>query len=175
MDKNKLSDEEYFKLMMSSVKPLKQKVEKYVPTPEEVKLNVLNTPIHHKDEKLKNNVRTKSVIIYKHALKPAQLKQNYEVYSNQHSHIISSEETMSYFQQPLSKNHLKKLQQGELLIQAKLDLHGLQIENARIILCDFITKHARLGYKCVLIIHGKGGIYNEIPILKNHVHDWLQQ
>ena len=153
---NELTDEEYFKEMMKSVKPLRQKVlkEQYDYRPPAPKANLIPKP---KPQTFEN-------------------KTNFEVYTyNHHTHAVKSEEVMIYYKNTLSNSHRKKLQQGQLVIQAKLDLHGLNIDLARETLCNFIQKQYEYGYRCLLIVHGKGGLHGETPILKNHVNDWLQQ
>jgi len=49
------------------------------------------------------------------------------------------------------------------------------VSAAREALIHFISQSYMAGFRCVLIIHGKGGVQNEISILKSHVNHWLKQ
>lgn len=42
-------------------------------------------------------------------------------------------------------------------------------------LCQFIQTQAELGKRCLLIIHGKGGIQGAPPVIKNLLNRWLPQ
>lgn len=75
----------------------------------------------------------------------------------------------------MPRKRLTALRSGEIVSEARLDLHGLNPDSARTSLCDFIEKQTLQGKRCVLIIHGKGSKHGEAPVLKNHVNHWLQQ
>lgn len=95
----------------------------------------------------------------------------------QFSEQMLSPEDRSYASKSgIQKQLFKKLKQGKLPIEARLDLHGCNIDQARIKLSEFIFD-ARLGKKrCVCIIHGKG-MHNPkgTAVLKSMVHHWLSQ
>ena len=48
--------------------------------------------------------------------------------------------------------------QGRQKIEARLDLHGMWLQDAQIAVRDFIEMSHAAGKRCVLIITGKGGI-----------------
>ncbi len=75
----------------------------------------------------------------------------------------------------LQPKQFKALKQGNIRPQATLDLHGIYLDKAGDTLVQFIHDSYREGMRCVLVIHGKGGRFNEPPILKNHVNHWLKQ
>lgn len=50
----------------------------------------------------------------------------------------------------------QKLQRGQAEIEARLDLHGMTIEAARVRLHDFLVRSRRNGARLVLVITGKG-------------------
>jgi DNA-nicking Smr family endonuclease len=60
------------------------------------------------------------------------------------------------------------------VVQAYIDLHGMNREEAREALGAFLAAVRRRGYRCVRIIHGKGlGSKNREPVLKAKVKTWL--
>ena len=61
-------------------------------------------------------------------------------------------------------------------IEAKIDLHGLIVDEARDKLARFLSSSVRHSHKCVLIIHGKGAkAATTKPKIKNMVNGWLRQ
>lgn len=84
-------------------------------------------------------------------------------------------DTILSFKQHLSVKRFKQLKHGQIPLDNRLDLHGLRLEEAKIVLPRFIINQYRQGHRSLLIIHGKGGMQNEISILKSHVHHWLKQ
>ena len=68
---------------------------------------------------------------------------------------------------------LKQLKSGELTIQAHLDLHGLVKEDAKTTLNNFIQNSHAMGYRSLLIIHGRGLKSDVGPVLKEGVVKWL--
>ena len=64
----------------------------------------------------------------------------------------------------------RRLFRGNVLIDARLDLHGMTAVRAHKQLIQFITSAADDGCRCVLVITGKGS-----GILNGHVPNWLKQ
>ena len=85
------------------------------------------------------------------------------------------DDEMSYSVAGSSPDVLRKLRKGQWPAQAYLDLHGLQRDQARSALADFLrrSKHARLRSVCV--IHGKGINSRQPAILPSKVRSWLCQ
>ena len=50
----------------------------------------------------------------------------------------------------------QKLTRGNVEIESRIDLHGMNLEEARIRLLDFISSRRRQGHRLVLVITGKG-------------------
>lgn len=50
----------------------------------------------------------------------------------------------------------QKLTRGNVEIESRLDLHGMNLEEARIRLLDFISSRRMQGHRLVLVITGKG-------------------
>ncbi len=69
---------------------------------------------------------------------------------------------------------LHRLRRGEFVVQAHLDLHGLTAEEARCALDRFLLHAFRAGWRCVLIVHGRGrNSKDQIPVLKTRLKTWL--
>jgi len=95
--------------------------------------------------------------------------------SNHYQEPVSTDAILSYCQTSIPRKRLNQLKRGEIRYQARLDLHGFRLDEARESLCDFLEQQQQMQHRCVLIIHGKGSHGGEAPILKNLVHHWLPQ
>lgn len=82
---------------------------------------------------------------------------------------------LSHHQTGLMKKRVKALRQGDFMIEARLDLHGLHVDEARLALSNFIKNASQKNLRQLLIIHGKGGQQHHIAVLKSHVAHWLRQ
>jgi DNA-nicking Smr family endonuclease len=89
---------------------------------------------------------------------------------------VTAEANLFFAHSNATKPTLRKLKQGKIAQDALLDLHGLNVEQARRALTSFLADAYRHHYQCVRIIHGKSKYLGpKPPILKNHVNGWLQQ
>ncbi len=72
---------------------------------------------------------------------------------------------------------MKKLRNGYYSIQDELDLHGMTVAEARVILAEFLAHVVDTHQSCcVRIIHGKGRkTATDKPIMKPFVSSWLRQ
>ncbi len=95
--------------------------------------------------------------------------------SNPHTLEIHAESILSYHQPGLIAKRFKTLTKGAFTLEARLDLHGLNIDTASDALSHFILTSFNRGLRHLLIIHGKGGQQGDIAILKSHVAHWLKQ
>jgi DNA-nicking Smr family endonuclease len=69
---------------------------------------------------------------------------------------------------------LGKLRRGHWSLQGEIDLHGLNSEEARDQLADFLLDARSRGARCVRVIHGKGLTSpRKEPVLKGKVRRWL--
>lgn len=68
---------------------------------------------------------------------------------------------------------IKQLKSGEYTIQAHLDLHGYVQDSAKSALVNFIQNCHALGYRSLLVIHGRGLKSDIGPVLKEGVVKWL--
>jgi DNA-nicking Smr family endonuclease len=64
----------------------------------------------------------------------------------------------------------KRLFRGEVLLDRRIDLHGLTAANAESRLKYFVETAAYDGCRCLLVITGKGE-----GVLRRHVPNWLKQ
>lgn len=87
---------------------------------------------------------------------------------------VSSEEYLFYFQHGVQYRTIRKFRAGKIRVEASLDLHQLNKEQARIQFAKFIQDSYADEKRCVCIIHGKGNRSgSNSPILKNLVNHWL--
>jgi DNA-nicking Smr family endonuclease len=91
------------------------------------------------------------------------------------SESVLSETVLSHCAPGVSSKRFRELKNGRIPWEARLDLHGLKTEAARIALSQFIQTQAHNNKRCLLIIHGKGGHQGDPPIIKNLVNRWLPQ
>jgi len=74
----------------------------------------------------------------------------------------------------LGTDVLAKLRRGQWTVQAELDLHGHDSDEAHDALADFLDDARAAGMRCVRVIHGKGLTSpNREPVLKGKVRRWL--
>ncbi len=74
----------------------------------------------------------------------------------------------------ISPEVLKKLREGYFSYQDCLDLHGLNRQQARAEVRDFIMECFAARRRCVLIIAGRGlNSKDKEPVLKNNLPTWL--
>ncbi len=88
---------------------------------------------------------------------------------------VFSDTVLSYYKNPIPMKRMQQLKKGMIPCEGRLDLHGLHVNDAWAALSAFIEHHYHLKHRCLLIIHGKGGVHGEPSILKNQVNQCLQQ
>jgi len=83
-------------------------------------------------------------------------------------------EELVHLRSGLSRDVLRKLRRGHWVAQDVLDLHGLNRDQARTLITDFLAECRRRRLRCVRIVHGKGlRSPNREPVLKGKLHQWL--
>lgn len=76
----------------------------------------------------------------------------------------------------VQQDALKKLRKGHWVIQAELDLHGCNVDQARYAVAEFLLDCRKRHIRCIRIIHGKGlGSKNRESVLRGKVPGWLLQ
>ena len=89
---------------------------------------------------------------------------------------VGIEDSLSFISPGLQHNVLKKLRKGQFGLDAEIDLHGLNSNEAKRQLLHFLHDNVEEGCRCVHIVHGKGYRSNDNhPILKNNINLWLRQ
>lgn len=81
----------------------------------------------------------------------------------------------SFYNSGITKKQQRKLRQGTLPIEDRLDLHGYTQQQARIALNSFLDHALSSGFKLLIIIHGKGQRSSGRAVLKLLVQSWLAQ
>ncbi len=84
--------------------------------------------------------------------------------------------------EPLDTSIARKLSQGKIKPEGKLDLHGLTQQEAYIMLCDYIEHSYNQNKKYVLIVTGKGKNIKQpqdwftprIGVLKQKLPHWIK-
>jgi len=70
--------------------------------------------------------------------------------------------------------YLNDLRSGRFSVQDCLDLHGMNQQEARFALDEFILASVRSNFCCVRVIHGRGRhSHKQQPILKDSIQRWL--
>jgi DNA-nicking Smr family endonuclease len=76
----------------------------------------------------------------------------------------------------MPRSVLRDLRRGRWVVQDKLDLHGMNRDEARLSVAEFLGDSYRHGQRCVRIVHGKGlRSPGREPVLKKLVQGWLAQ
>jgi len=87
---------------------------------------------------------------------------------------LESGEELVFLREGLSRQVLRRLRRGHWVVQAGLDLHGLNRHQAATRVAEFLHTAVHRGLRCVRIVHGKGyGSRNREPVLKGKLRHWL--
>lgn len=71
---------------------------------------------------------------------------------------------------------LKKLRQGKLPIDKRIDLHGMNVDQARAYLLTVLAECETDGSRVILIVHGKGySSPGTKPVIKPLLNRWLRE
>jgi DNA-nicking Smr family endonuclease len=149
---NNLSEEELFKEAMSGVNPLV------------------------KNQATRKNVAIKQTEKLRDADEDETLSQLARLVNFGEGFIVS--ETPEYIEGTGYNSHrefARRLHRGDFSIQAHIDLHGMNAEQAKAAFESFLSDAINSGKRAVLIIHGRGLSSRGEPVLKNKVREWLHQ
>ncbi|HEX3346198.1 MAG TPA: Smr/MutS family protein [Polyangiaceae bacterium] len=76
----------------------------------------------------------------------------------------------------LPAESVRRLRRGDMPVDARLDLHGMGVPEARGQLELFLRTMRARGERCVLVIHGKGAHSPRgVPVLRGEIAAWLSQ
>jgi len=88
--------------------------------------------------------------------------------------LLEGGDELSYLKAGLPRTLLRDLRRGRWVCEDQLDLHGLNRQDARTALAEFIAASGQRGLRCLRIIHGKGNRSpGREPVLKELVRRWL--
>jgi DNA-nicking Smr family endonuclease len=88
--------------------------------------------------------------------------------------ITFSDEYIEGAVKGFSRKLMVKLKRGELPVQDYVDLHGLTRQEAEASVNDFVHRSYKSGYRCILIVHGRGlRSPDSFPVLKEGLPMWL--
>jgi DNA-nicking Smr family endonuclease len=88
--------------------------------------------------------------------------------------LMETGEELVFLRPGLSREILRRLRRGHWVVQDHLDLHGMNSEQARNLLTQFLQACSKRDLRCIRIVHGKGlRSRNREPVLKNKVRVWL--
>lgn len=82
---------------------------------------------------------------------------------------------VEYKNQGLQEGVFRKLRLGKYAIDARLDLHNMTLEYARVEVFKFIQSCIKYDVRSVLICHGKGERSKTPAKLKSYVVHWLEE
>jgi len=90
---------------------------------------------------------------------------------------VEIEHTAEYIEgsvHPHGRLYLDDLRSGRFSVQVHLDLHGLNLQDARFVLEEFLFESVRAGFTSVRVIHGRGRhSHKHHPVLKENIQRWL--
>lgn len=90
--------------------------------------------------------------------------------------LLDEDPSLSYAQDGVGPDVVRKLRKRHWPVQDELDLHGMNRDQARDAVVDFLHRANRRGVRCVRIVHGIGyGSPRGEPVLRGIVHSWLVQ
>lgn len=88
--------------------------------------------------------------------------------------LYYSDEYVEGISQSENPATLERLRQGDFAWQGYIDLHGLNVEEAREAISHFVDHQQKKGHRCLLVVHGRGRHSpDRIPILKRKLINWL--
>jgi len=90
--------------------------------------------------------------------------------------LLETGDELSFRRDGIPETVLRKLRRGEYVVDAELDLHGMNAEDARAAMKEFLLNALGTHMRCIRIVHGKGRRSGPRgPVLKNLVNRWLRQ
>lgn len=89
---------------------------------------------------------------------------------------VEPEAELSHQGGGLQSRQFKKLRQGQIPVEARLDLHGQTLAQAEQSLGRFFDDCQRQGLRCVMVVHGKGQTDRHQGFgIKTAVNYWLKE
>lgn len=91
-------------------------------------------------------------------------------------HAVDPHDILEFKRPGIQNGVYKNLRLGKYSVDARLDLHGMTVDQARHAVWQFVEDCLRHDIRCALVTHGKGE--NRLPqpaLLKSCVAHWLPQ
>ena len=89
---------------------------------------------------------------------------------------LASGEELVFAREGIQSSVLRKLRRGQFRVQAEIDLHGLNVAEAKEALRTFLAHALERNLRCVRIVHGKGlRSGHRGPVLKGAVSSVLRR
>jgi DNA-nicking Smr family endonuclease len=89
---------------------------------------------------------------------------------------LASGEELVFNRDAVQPGVLRKLRRGHYRVQGEIDLHGLNVAQAKQALRDFLVEAVQQRWQCVRIVHGKGlRSGHRGPVLKGAVSGLLKR
>ena len=138
------------------------------------------TPIKQKDRYIHPTRALPEPIVRVHSTHEEQQAQQRKQHNRKSDQFdarhLRDDENGTYLRKGIPDALLKKLQKGAWPINARIDLHGKTVEEARIATSAFLYQSVNQSQRVVSIIHGQGfNSDNNEATLKTHVKNWLVQ
>lgn len=90
-------------------------------------------------------------------------------------HQLEPNDILDFRRDGVQHGVFKQLRLGRYSIDARLDLHRMTVEQARISVYQFIRDCMGNDIRCALITHGKGEGRKNPAVLKSYLAHWLPQ
>lgn len=167
-------DDALFRSLMRDVKPLKKRktitptIKKSAITPKNIIIEPLTPATQDNLDQERHSLTRKQ-----RPYKPFQPGVSIH-YSEDLHEPITSESVLQYQMDHLAPEHQQKLKKGQIKIDSRIDLHGVERFEAQDRLHRYLEHAKSHGLRNLLIIHGKGSKHGEAPILKTHLYLWLR-
>jgi len=90
--------------------------------------------------------------------------------------LLKSNDILQYRRAGVQHGVYKKLRMGQYAIDARLDLHRLKVDEARVEVFKFLRECFYYELRTVIILHGKGDRNpDKVATIKSHLAVWLPQ
>lgn len=95
--------------------------------------------------------------------------------SEEHIPLVKPNDHLSFKRDGVQHGVFKNLRLGKYQLDARLDLHHHNVEQARRAVFEFIRDCVELGIRSAIITHGKGEMRDKPALLKSCVNYWLKE
>ncbi|MFE8073102.1 DNA endonuclease SmrA [Marinobacteraceae bacterium S3BR75-40.1] len=96
--------------------------------------------------------------------------------TSDHIEPLGPHDVLSFKRPGIQNGVFRKLRLGQYVIEARLDLHRMTVEQARQEVFRFIRDCMHYGLRSLIILHGKGERNpDKVAWIKSHVAKWLPE